>query len=78
MRDSVAQRDFYGKRNMHYMAAMAETYEYTNEYTPDFMHDEHLTLQDNRSHPIAFHAQMMSDTMYLHQALQQPDASEFV
>ena len=78
MRDSVAQRDFYGKRNMHYMAATAESYEYTNEYTPDFMHDKHITLQDDMSHPITFHAQMMGDIMYLHQALQQPDAPEFV
>ena len=29
-------------------------------------------------HPIAFHAEMMGDLMYFHQALQQPDAEEFV
>ena len=63
---------------MHYMAATAESYEYTNEYTPDFMHNKHLTLHDNMSHPIAFHAQMTGDIMYLHQALQQPDAAKFV
>ena len=28
--------------------------------------------------PVAFHAEMMGDIMYLHQALQQDDASEFV
>jgi hypothetical protein len=27
-------------------------------------------------HPIAFHAEMMGDIMYFHQALQQPDAGE--
>jgi hypothetical protein len=30
------------------------------------------------SHPIAFHAKMMGDIMYLNQALQQPDADQFV
>jgi hypothetical protein len=30
------------------------------------------------SHPIAFHAEMMGDIMYLNQALQQPDADQFV
>ena len=29
-------------------------------------------------HPKAFHAEMMGDIMYFHQALQQPDAAEFV
>jgi hypothetical protein len=29
-------------------------------------------------HPIAFHAEMMGDTMYLNQALQQPNATHFV
>jgi hypothetical protein len=28
--------------------------------------------------PIAFHAEMMGDIMYLQQALKQPDAKEFV
>jgi len=80
MQDSVAQRNFYGRRHMHYMAAQATEIQEQNpgEYTPDFMHDEHLTLQENMSHPIAFHAIMTGDIMYLHQALQQPDASEFV
>ena len=30
------------------------------------------------SHPIAFHAEMMGDIMYLNQALCQPDADKFV
>jgi hypothetical protein len=29
-------------------------------------------------HPIAFHAEMMGDIMYLNQALQQPDAAHFM
>ena len=80
MKDSIAQRTFYGKRDMHYMAAQAATTEEEDddEYTPDFRHDEHLNLQEAMSHPIAFSAQMTGDIMYLHQALQQPDASEFV
>jgi hypothetical protein len=28
--------------------------------------------------PIAFHAEMMGDIMYIHQALKQPDAKEFI
>jgi len=38
-------------------------------------HEEHLRLQERMRHPIAFHAEMMGDIM---QALQQPDAGEFV
>jgi hypothetical protein len=30
------------------------------------------------SNPIAFHAEMMGDIMYLQQALKQPNAKEFV
>ena len=29
-------------------------------------------------HPIAFHAEMMGDIMYYHQAMQQDDADDFV
>jgi hypothetical protein len=41
-------------------------------------HDFHLDLQDRMRHPIAFHAEMMGDIMYFHQAMQQSDADEFV
>ena len=41
-------------------------------------YEEHLSLQERMCHPIAFHAEMMGDLMYFHQALQQPDAEEFV
>jgi hypothetical protein len=41
-------------------------------------HNFHLDLQDRMHHPIAFHAEMMGDIMYFHQAMQQDDASEFV
>ena len=40
-------------------------------------HDVHLELQERMCHPIAFHAEMMGNIMYFHQALQQPDAAEF-
>ncbi len=41
-------------------------------------HDSHLELQERMRNPIAFHAEMMGDIMYLNQALQQSDAKEFV
>jgi hypothetical protein len=44
----------------------------------DCEHDEHLALQERMRHPIAFHAEMMGDIMYLNQALHQPDAAHFV
>ena len=41
-------------------------------------HDSHLELQERMRNPIAFHAKMMGDIMYLQQALRQSDAKEFV
>ena len=41
-------------------------------------HDQHLSLQERMRHPIAFHAEMMGDIMYFHQAMRQADADEFV
>jgi hypothetical protein len=38
----------------------------TNE---DLFHDSHLELQERVRNPIAFHAEMMGDIMYLNQAL---------
>lgn len=78
MMESLQQSDFYGHRNMHYMAAQSELQEKDNPQNDDILHDWHLALQDRMRHPIAFHAEMMGDIMYLHQALKQPDASEFV
>jgi hypothetical protein len=75
MADSVSQQGFYGQSNMHYMAAKAVITGQTDE---DQEHDEHLALQERMRHPIAFHAEMMGDVMYLQQALRQPDASQFV
>ncbi len=73
MADSVSQQDFYGKDKMHYMASQAIC-----EHDYNHLHDSHLNLQDCMCHPIAFLAEMMGDIMYLHHALCQPDAWEFV
>jgi hypothetical protein len=64
---------------MHYMGSRAEASDLENaekQYIRD--HEEHLSLQERMRHPIAFHAEMMGDIMYFHQALQQPDAGEFI
>ena len=77
MQESIAQKQFYGSSGMHYMASSAIASENTYADEDEF-HDWHLELQERMSHPIAFHAEMMGDIMYLHQALRQPDAAEFV
>ncbi len=59
---------------MHYMASQATNGD-TNE---DLFHNAHLQLQERMRNPIAFHAEMMGDIMYLQQVLKQPDAKEFV
>jgi hypothetical protein len=58
---------------MHYMASQAVC-----EHDYERLHDSHLNLQDCMHHPMAFLVEMMGDIMYLHQALRQPDAREFV
>jgi hypothetical protein len=35
----------------------------------DLFNDSHLELQERMRNPIAFHAEMMGDIMYLNQAL---------
>ncbi len=75
MSESVSQQQFFGSSKMHYMAAKAVVTGQTDE---DKEHDEHLALQEHMRHPIAFHAEMMGDIMYLQQALCQPDAPHFV
>jgi len=79
MAESVDQRNFFGTSKMHYMAHSATTELDDNGQTvEDRQHDAHLDLQDRMSHPIAFHAEMMGDIMYLNQALCQFDADKFV
>ncbi len=70
----MSQRDFYGARNMHYMAQKSTI----GETPEDLFHDAHLDLQERMRRPITFHAEMMGDIMYLQQALRQSDAKLFV
>ncbi len=58
MAESVAQ-------GLHHMAHQS-TFEETDE---DLFHDAHLELQERMRNPIAFHAEMMGDIMYLQQVL---------
>jgi hypothetical protein len=74
MADSVSQQDFYGTRNMHYMAQHSTI----GETPEDLFHNAHLELQERMRNPIAFHAEMVGDIMYLQQALRQHDAKQFV
>jgi hypothetical protein len=67
MAESVAQ-------GMHHMA-----HQFTiDETDEDLFHDAHLELQERMQNPIAFHAEMMGDILYLQQALRQHDAKECV
>ncbi len=50
----------------------------TGQMDEDSKHNENLALQERMRHPVAFHAEMMGDIMYLNQALQQLDAAHFV
>jgi hypothetical protein len=61
-------------QGLHHMAHQS-TFKETNE---DLFHNAHLELQEQMQNPIAFHAEMMGDIMYLQQALCQPNAKEFV
>ncbi len=59
---------------MHHMAhqsTLSETY-------GDLFHVAHLELQERMQNPIAFHAEMMGDILYLQHALRQHDAKEFI
>ncbi len=64
------------------MKASAEVTEYDtsvfigNDF--DARHCYELQLQEGMRYPILFHAEMMGNIMYLHQALWQQDTAEFV
>ena len=64
MAESVSQCEFYGNAHMHYMASQS----LIGKTPEDLFHDLHLELQEQMRNPIAFHAEMMGDIMYLHQA----------
>ncbi len=74
MAESVSQQNFYGDQGMHYMSSQATT----SKTDEDLFHYSHPQLQEQMRNPIAFHAEMMIDIMYLQQALRQPNAEEFV
>ncbi len=67
MAESVAQ----GMHHMAHQSTLSETDE-------DLLHDTHLELQEQMQNPIAFHAEMMGDILYLQQVLRQSDAKEFM
>ncbi len=67
MAESVAQ-------GMHHMAHQS-TIDETNE---GLFHNAHRELQERMQNPIALHAVMMGDILYLQQALRQHDAKKFV
>jgi hypothetical protein len=67
MAESVAQ-------GMHHMAHQSTISE-TNE---DLFHNTHLELQEWMQNPIALHAEMMGDILYIQQVLRQHDAKEIV
>jgi hypothetical protein len=77
MAESISQQKFYSHAKTHYMASKATSNAigWTDE---DREHDKHLPLQECKRNPIAFHAKMMGDNMYLQQALHQPDAPHVV
>ena len=78
MQDSISQREFYGNKDMYYMEAHAAITPEEAEVNYAREHDRHLSLQERMRHPIAFHAEMMGDIMYFHQAMKQKDADQFV
>ena len=75
MAESLLQRNFYGDFKMFYMASQSFS---EGQTEADLYHDNHLDLQKCMRNPVAFHAELMGDIMYFHQAIRQPDAQEFV
>ena len=71
MAELVSQQDFYGDSKMFYMASQSFS---EGQTKADLFHDNHLDLQECMRDPVAFHAEMMRDIMYFHQAIKQPDA----
>ena len=67
--ESVSKRDFYDDSNMFYMASQSFS---KGQTKADLDHQE--CMRDL----VAFHAEMLGDIMYFHQAIKQPDAQEFI
>ncbi len=68
MAKSASQQGFFSNTGMHYMAHKLTASR--DETTEDLFHDQHLALQECMQNSIAFHAEMMGNIMYYHQALQ--------
>ncbi len=49
-----------------------------SETDEDLLYNAHLELQEQMRNPIAFHAEMMGDILYLQQALRHHNANVFV
>ncbi len=74
MVEFVSQQNFYGNQGMQYMAFQATP----GDTDEDLFHNAHPQLQERMRNPIAFHAEMIGDIMYLQQALKQPNTMEFI
>ncbi len=61
MAESMSQQNIYRNQGMHYMASQATT----DDTDEELFHNTHLQLQEQMRNPIAFHAEMMGDIMYL-------------
>jgi hypothetical protein len=77
MAESISQKKFNGHSKMHHMAFEA-TSNITGQPDEDREPNKHLSLQEHMRNPIAFHAEIMGDIIYLQQVLHQPDALHFV
>ena len=75
MAGSMSRQGFFVNAGMHYMAHQLTAP--CDETPEDLFHDQYLALQERMRNPVAFHANMMGDIMYYHQALQQSDAKQF-
>ena len=60
---------------MFYMASQSFS---EGQTEADLFYDNHLDLQECMRDPVAFHAVMMGNIMYFHQAIKQPDAQESI
>ena len=60
---------------MFYMASQSFS---EGQTKADLFDDNHLDLQECMREPVAFHAEMIRDIMYFHQAIKQPDAQEII
>lgn len=77
LQESSQLRSFHGAKGYYDNAASNVASAATTSINYEQAHDDHLELQERMRHPIAFHAEMMGDIMYYHQAMRQNDADKF-